>query len=457
MTLDSIIHRAIRPGPGPNVILPLCGYALLGCFVTLYVLNPRLYSRVLDLWSFYPYRHPFLDIEWFGAVTDCLRLGVDVYAANPCDELGRVFNYSPVWLWLSFWPTSKAWTYPLGLSVDGLFILSMALLPRPRRPRDHRPLLLCLLSPMTFYALERANIDLVIFVSVLVAVVCMEHGLITRIPGYGVILVAALLKFYPLGVMLLLLRERLRVALPLVVISISVVVAFVWTDQTELLRMMPNIPRPSIFGGAFGAVQLPVGLAVLLNKVFALIGLEVGGRWVGGGRLAVIVFLVLMCGFSLLGSVRLADREDFRIALDHTTQREHLCLVAGAILVCGCFFTGRNSGYREIYIMMVVPGLLAMARSASSAGLARIFRVAGGVALFLMWFPVPMRVLNSWFRSIDEGGSPEAWFFWIGREVAWWWFIAVLAAVLVRFILDSPMWQEATALLRQRRRPATPP
>jgi hypothetical protein len=76
------------------------------------------------------------------------------------------------------------------------------------------------------------------------------------------------------------------------------------------------------------------------------------------------------------------------------TQRELLCLVTGAILVCGCFLSGRNSGYREIYILMVVPGVLAAARNAPSAGLAWIFRVAGAAALFLMWFPIPMRLLN---------------------------------------------------------------
>jgi hypothetical protein len=89
---------------------------------------------------------------------------------------------------------------------------------------------------------------------------------------------------------------------------------------------------------------------------------------------------------------------------------------------------------------------------------ATLFGAMGYVALFLMMFLIPQRAIDDHYGGICRaGGSLPAFAFWLFREACWWWFVAVLAAVLVRFILDSPAWQEAAAPLRKRHGPAASP
>ena len=144
------------------------------------------------------------------------------------------------------------------------------------------------------------------------------------------------------------------------------------------------------------------------------------------------------------GGSRLAVRSDLGIALDRLTDMERLALVAGAALVFGCFIIGRNSGYRQIHMVLIIPGLLALVRFSPTAALARTCRRAVAAVLFLMWFPIPMQWLNDRFRSPADGGSLPTWAFWIGRELIWWWFAAILAGILMRFVGASPMWAAVT-------------
>ncbi len=451
MMARSTAGQPVQPKTRGNLIASAFGFFVLGCFVALYLADRDLYLPVLRRWAFQPFRYPFIDIEWFGAVHACLRQGIDVYVSNPCDELGRPFNYSPAWLWMSFWPASRDWTNPLGLLFACLLALSFTMLPRPRQRIDYGPVLLGIVSPMTLYAAERANIDVMIFVSVLSAVWLVERGGWLRLPGYAVILVWGVLKFYPFVAMILALRERLRPAALLSVLTVTVACGFLWIYHAELARIAPNIPQPSIFT-ASGAVQLPLGFGSLLRYIFTSFGIDspVAGQLADSRFLVTGIFVALLFWFPMRGGSRLAGRSDLRVALDRLTERERLALVAGAALVFGCFIIGRNSGYRQIHMLLIIPGLVALVRSSPGGALARTCRRAVAAALFLMWFPIPMQWLNDRFRSPADGGSLPTWAFWIGRELIWWWFAAILAGILMRFAAESPMW---TAVTRRRVRP----
>ena len=286
---------AVQPKAGGNLIASAFGFFVLGCFVALYLADRDLYLPVLRLWAFQPFRYPFIDIEWFGAVHACLRQGIDVYVSNPCDELGRAFNYSPAWLWMSFWPASRDWTNPLGLLFACVLALSFTMLPRPRQRIDYGPVLLGIVSPMTLYAAERANIDVMIFVFVLWAVWLLERGGWLRLQGYAVILVCGVLKFYPFVAMILALRERFRLAVLLSVVTVAVAGGLLWIYHSELARIAPNIPQPSIFT-ASGAVQLPLGSGSFLRYAFASFGDEdpVAGQVADSRFLVTGIFVALL-------------------------------------------------------------------------------------------------------------------------------------------------------------------
>lgn len=442
---DSVRRPRRASEAGPNIVLAAFGYAVLASFVALYVFDRALYFRILGLWSFNPFKYPFLDIEWVGAVNDCWRKGFDVYAINPCDELGRVFNYAPTWLWLGFWPASRSWTNPIGLGIASLFILSLTLLPRPRRPIDHLPMLCAVLSPMTVYAIERCNVDVLMFLAAIVATALMDRSLPLRLFGYGAILIAGLLKFYPLAALILLLRERGRVFLPMAVFATTVTLGLFWFYHQELARILPNVPRPVVFRDAFGASQLPMGIWYLLQAVAVHIGLAAGPTSMSEAysdmppqhvTATLLTFMLLYYVFLCRAAVRLARHPDLPAATAALTQRERISLFAGGILVCGCFLSGRNLGYRAIDLLLALPGLFALARTVPSAAFRRMFRSAGIVGLSLMMDPVPRTWIDDRFGGIEDGGSAAAWTYWLAREIGWWSLTAVLGGIVLHLLLD---------------------
>lgn len=150
-----------------RLAIPAVALLLFGGLAVLWRWGPHaVYFTSLKLFGFEPFRFPFLDGHFVLAAARCQRLGIDVYLLNPCDALGRAFTYSPLWLSITpgFLDTSS--TTAVGLGLDLMFILSLAIVIRPATLGEVLILGLAALSPMTIYALERANCDLVIFLLV---------------------------------------------------------------------------------------------------------------------------------------------------------------------------------------------------------------------------------------------------------------------------------------------------
>jgi hypothetical protein len=410
--------------PPPNRLLPAVGLATLGIFTALFATSRAAYQHVISLWWARALPDPFID-SVTGAQVGCWQRGIDVYATDPCDPLSRLFDYSPLWLRLWFLPSDLKWTNALGLCQAVILIAMLAVLPRARTRKDSAVMLLALLSPACVWAVERSNVDLFMFVLAAAGILCLERGLPTRIAGYGAMLLGGLLKFYPAVLMLLLVRERTRICLTLGAAAAAILAGFVLGFRQELARALANTPFPSPFDYSFGAAQLPGGLGLIAG-------------W-PGLKLVLLPALLALC---LLSAIRLARRPGFSAALDSLPQRETLCLLVGADLVCGCFFGTNNAGYRALYLLFVLPGLLA---------LPGLFRSTAWAALGAMWIRIPLGITGP-EHSVGWTQSGVAYLlFWLGREALWWWVVTVLLAVLVHMVLQSPCWHSLRGLSSARR------
>src|SRR5204863_166854 len=101
-----------------------------------------------------------------------------------------------------------------------LFLLSLAILPRPRRPLELALTVLATLSTAVVFAVERANPDILLFILALVTALSAEGGLGIRLIGYAAALLSGLVKYYPLVTLVLLVEERVPVFL---IVSAAVV------------------------------------------------------------------------------------------------------------------------------------------------------------------------------------------------------------------------------------------
>ncbi len=245
-----------------RLAIPVAALLLFAALAMLWRWGPHTaYFAALTLFGFEPFRFPFLDIHAVLAAAQCQRLGIDVYLSNPCDALGRVHVYSPLWLAItpSFLDTNS--TAAAGLGLDLMFILSLGVILRPATRGEVLILMFIALSPMTIYALERANCDLVVFLLVVGGCALGQARRPWRFGASALYLFAGLLKYYPLVLLALLLRERRREALIGVGLAAVIVLGLAGFDRAELVKALANIPPLSYFADSFSARNLPFGIA----------------------------------------------------------------------------------------------------------------------------------------------------------------------------------------------------
>ncbi|HKW55375.1 MAG TPA: hypothetical protein VJO12_16920 [Stellaceae bacterium] len=420
-----------------RLAIPLIMASLFGGLALLWLAGPHsLYVTLLTASGIGVGNVPFLDLHAVTAAIECHGRGIDVYLANPCDILGRPHAYSPLWLDLApgfLRDQDAAW---LGAGLDLLIILSLPLVIRPRSLAETGVFLLATTSTMVVYALERANIDIVVFLLVVGA------GALYRRPGlrgisYALCVIGACLKYYPLAGLILLVRERGR-TLPLPLAGIAAGLAgFVLLYAGELRVALGNIPASaSVYTDSFSARNLPAGIAELLS-------------WSpGAGRLvAAAIFLLLL--YSAAGRAWRMSRVLAAADEEAAPEPEATYLLLGATLLLFCFFASENIGYRGILFLLVLPGLMALRRAAEAQR--RWLSTMIAAVLAVMWGEFLRRGLHAALAAL---AMPE-WamarvelLFWLGRELLWWWLAAGLAALVLDAVRRAPLTQDATALLQ---------
>src|SRR5436305_11170312 len=109
------------------------------------------------------------------------RQCIDVVVADPCEVLQRSYSDSPIWMSWTAIPLGVADTAAVGWFSGLLFLLSLGVLPRPRRPLELILTLLAVFSTSLVFAVERANPDILLFMLVLVTALSAEGGLAIRL------------------------------------------------------------------------------------------------------------------------------------------------------------------------------------------------------------------------------------------------------------------------------------
>lgn len=399
-------------------IVPATAAALVFAVMTALYATGRLvaYEETLRGFGVDPFRFPFVDVETVLSAVRCLKQGVDVLASNPCDPVRRTFDYSPLWLLLAKLPVTEAWTMPVGFFAVGSFIASLLLLPAGRTVLAATLIALGAVSSAVVFGAERGNNDLVLFVlaAIAAALGCRGPGL--RLVGYAAALLAGLLKYYPMTLMLLATRERPGRFVAVAAGSLAVVLIFLATMGEDLQRALRLVPAGGYFGDMFGSSILAGGLVRQFgwsaDSAFALrVGLSAGAFLVGGA---------------------IALRPSTRAALERLTDLERMTMLAGGLLILSCFFTAQNIGYRALHLVLTLPALTALARTAAG----RLWAITAGTVLALLW----AQGWRNWFFS-QEQGRPVFINGWLLREALWWWTITMLIALVIGLLVRSEIGQ----------------
>jgi hypothetical protein len=315
----------------------------------------------------------FLDVRWFTSAWECIRDGVEVTAANPCDPLERPLSYPRLWLAPADLGLGQGATVWLGGGLAAAFLVSAGAVAARLGAWDGVVFAAALCSPSVLLGLERGNPDLLVFVLVVAAVLLLRRSVRAAAVAHGLLLAAALLKLYPvLAWGPLLRRPRRRVALGLGGISAAflVYVAVTWDDVRSV---QDRAPRDVIF--SYGAPIL-------------------GDR--AGGTVAVVAAVaavaVALVAVSRARPVAVEGRD-----LD--------LLWAGAGVFVGTFVVAHNYNYRLAFLLLVLPQLLLWARDERPP--VPFARLALTAVLASLWLGASLAQLplglGEWWEDVSAG------------------------------------------------------
>lgn len=426
---------AMRLAPTLVGLLGMAAATLLYAYA-----SATVYRGVFEIWGVHPFRFPFLDIDGPLAARDCVPLGFDVFTFNPCDILGRVHNYSPLWLAFPTLPLGQSDRVVVGCTIDLLFFLSLAFLPPAAGWAELLLRIAATVSTTVVYATERANVDVIIFILMLGTVLSMAGGFAVRSVGYALALLAAGLKYYPATLLALAMRER-----PVRLFATGLATAalagwFVAEYGHDIRRSLPNIPGGLGFADMFGASDVMYDVSMVLQTM------SVSARTASAVSAAVLVV-----AFTIAAGVaiRLWRRHDWPAALGRLDEARRWALLAGALVTTGCFVAGQSLDYRGIFFLLVLPGLFALGRDPALRGW--LPRHAAVLIVLLMW----EQAVRYWIDMLNIGlGLPGLLTaglllsVWIARELAFWVVMIVLASVVAAFLADTPVPMRLRRALR---------
>ncbi len=375
MTSAATPRRGWWSGGLPGVVVALIALALwAACFR---------FPAVWDALGVGEATHPFLDLHGLLAANDVARAGANPYQPNLLDVYHRPLVYTEWWLALGALGLTRADTLWLGWSLIGATLLAAMAIVRPQGRREGLAFLLWLVSPAMLLTVNRANNDLVIFLVMTAGLAALRRGgYLARGLAVAVFAVAAVLKYYPLAGLIVLLEASRRREIWAGLAIYALVLALAWPALAPGLASAAKYRPQSEWLYAFGAPVL-----------FRDFGIRSAPGW--------IALTAAVNAAALWSALRLASAEAVTAA---SREREREFMI-GAALIVGCFFLGASYVYKLVFCEWMMPWVWREERG-TPEGLWR--RSTGWLLFGFLWLEGAMALVmnglsGAHFRRFAEG------------------------------------------------------
>lgn len=288
----------------------------------------------------------FYDARNVAAAADCWGGGHDPLIENPCDPAGRIMNYPRVWVLLHFLGLTQDRTLVFGGIVVALFLGSVLLLVGRLSIPEGVIVAVAVVSPAVMLAIERANMDLVIFALFVGAVFAWAaRERLTPLLSPAIVLMAGIMKLYPvfaLPAFAFTGRRRMTWVVAAAFAAMGVYLLLTLDD----LRVVMQAPE--------GGLLYSFGARILIGDLYHRWW---PGEWAFGSLLAQLIAavpVVILSAFAWswarrrLPRMSVVDRESSTI----------LAFNLGALTYLGTFVTRKSGDYRLVFLLLTLPLLL---------------------------------------------------------------------------------------------------
>ena len=335
----------------------------------------------------------FFDARNLTAAWECQRLGYDPLYESPCDPWGRPLMYLRPWLLLGFLGLDQSHTFALSVVLIAAMFSSFAALAGNKVQRVPAGtgivLAFAACSPAIMLAVERANMDIVLF-SIVATAILLWRGFphAASIVSPTLVLLAATAKIYPVFALPAFVISRNRIAALVALLCVAgFTIYFVYC-----FRDVAHAAAIAIQGD-----HLSYGARILPAHLYHHVGAD---RWAGPRALKQAIALVPLAVMAGAIAVRvhrqLARRHD-EIALSTASL---LAFHAGALIYLGTFAVANNFDYRLVFLLLTLPQLVEWARTPTHR-LSFLASITLITILVLLW----VGSLSQWLDLWDELAS----------------------------------------------------
>ena len=253
----------------------------------------------------------------------------------------------PVWLYLSnVLQFDGSHVVPVGLTLVFLFALTASFLFKVKTVKRGLFFLAFFFSPPVLLLLERGNSDSVLFMLVAFITVYLPKirnldPLVRLSISAAIIVIASVLKLYPLVLVPLLILEpvSLRKRIAVIICTSLLILGYLIYSFDVITLITHNTPQPLI---------MAYGKNVLLEKFFP----DAWIPFVSNGLIVlVIIAVILLYG---KGKGIISELYSSGTSISETVPP----FIAGALIFAGTFVIGNNYMYRLSFLLLTIPYFL---------------------------------------------------------------------------------------------------
>jgi hypothetical protein len=287
--------------------------------------------------------------DWISIINAkrCVLQGYDVYIDNPCHSVGKVWVYGKITLLLPFvGELNFFYQNIIPNIINFIFILVILKILNPKNLREILFIFIILISQPFILILERANIDLIIFLF-FVLMAYNNNNLTNHIS----ILITTLAKFYPITlVSIFLFSGKLKNILLNLFIFLTLIITLLIFQLDSLVEIFSN---RSIYSA--GLNQFNYSFYLMPKIFFYVIENHIQVINVNKNIFYIIYcfifFLIFLWNIIYVKKNRLFNNFDF----SNFNQR---LFFIGLMCSVSCYFLLNNILYREIFLILLIPYLI---------------------------------------------------------------------------------------------------
>lgn len=283
---------------------------------------------------------------------NCLQKGYDVFIENPCDHWNRKHVYGELLLnipWIKSFPKFYYLYFPVIINFLFLYVISLIIFNL--KYKKLFPLLLILVFSLpVILVIERANIDLIIFIFIFL-ISKYQNSIFNHV----LIIIASISKIYPVVLSsIFFFREKKREIFINFFLSIILICILFVFQYENFLKIFEN--KDQFTGGGFGLYEFS-----FIGFIDFLINLNIEFRgnsynWLKYIYLFFFVFLPITIFYFFYNSEINLIFSNSNFEFDNYFENKIYFLSSSIILLC--YFSFSNFVYREIFFLGLVPGIL---------------------------------------------------------------------------------------------------